>query len=436
LGVQVIVTHDMADFDALASAVAAQKLHPAAHIVLGRRLGQEVRGYLALHKDRFRTLNLSELSPQAVSHVVVVDVRRKSRLGDFAELLARAERGDVEVSVYDHHPAADDDLVATHELVEPVGSTTTVLLEQMIDRGLVLDDVEATLLALGIHADTGSLTYACTTARDAHALGWLLEQGVSLPVLARYLRPAFTLRQRRLLAHLLECLEVERIGHLDVAFVIAELPQAIDGFGEVVSEVSALTSHAAVVAVFGVGRGRVQVVARSRSALIDVGQAVQSIGGGGHAAAASATLKETEASQVMRDLRSFLRQRPPRARRVAELMTSPVHTVTRETLLGDVARSLANWRHTGVPVLQAGELVGIVSHRDVERAAGDGRLQLPVSSCMSQHVETIGADAAPEEALRLMEQKDVGRLPVLRDGKLVGIVTRSDLLRILYGSSD
>lgn len=430
---EIIVTHDMADFDALAATVAAQKLHPGAVIVLGRRLGHEVREYLALHKDRFATSFYTDLEPEKVRHLIVVDVRRKSRLADFARVVERAEAGEVRVTLYDHHPAADDDLRADRSVVELVGSTTTLLVELMDDAGVVLDDVEATLLSLGIHADTGSLTYSATTARDAHALGRLLEQGASLPVMSRYLRAPFSEAQRALLADLLGALEVERVGHLDVAFVFRDLPRAVDGFAEVVTELAELSGHAAVFAVFGLGGKRTQIVARSRSPLVDAGARVAALGGGGHPGAASAMLKHGDSLGVLAELRAEVRAHPPEARRVAELMSSPVRTVPPSLPLREVARSLATWRHTGVPVVRDGELVGIVSRRDVERAERDGRLSLPVSSSMTHKLHTVDADEAPERALSLMQEHDVGRLPVLRDGRLVGIVTRSDLRRMLYG---
>jgi tRNA nucleotidyltransferase (CCA-adding enzyme) len=435
-GVQVIVTHDMADFDALASCVAAQKLHPEATIVLGRRVGQEVRGYLALHKDRFRTLTLRELEPDRVRHLIVVDVRRKSRLGDYRSLLERAERDDVRVTVYDHHPAAEDDLAADEECVEPVGSASTLLVERMIDRGIAVDEVEATLFALGIHADTGSLTYAGTTPRDARALGWLMEQGASLVVLARYLEPAFTEDQRRALALVLDALKEEALGPLRLAFAAVELAHPVNGCAEVVSEVSALTGFDAVFVAFDVGKKRVQLVARSRSPRCDVGQIVSSVGGGGHAAAASGVLKHADAEEVLDDLRRAAREQPARVLRMADVMTSPVHCLRPDTPLSEARASLGAWRHTGAPVLDGGALVGIVSHRDLERAEHSERPGVAVKSCMSREVHSIDFDASPNQALDTMVKLDVGRLPVLRRGRLVGIVTRSDLLRMLYREGD
>ncbi len=142
---EIIVTHDMADFDAFAATVAAQLLYPSAIIVLGRRLSHEVREYLTLHKDRFRTAFYTELDPTRVRHLIIVDVRRKSRLQDFAEVVARGEAGEIQVSVYDHHPAAEDDVRADHLCVARVGSATTLLVELMRERGEAIDAVTAML---------------------------------------------------------------------------------------------------------------------------------------------------------------------------------------------------------------------------------------------------------------------------------------------------
>ncbi len=113
-------------------------------------------------------------------------------------------------------------------------------------------------------------------------------------------------------------------------------------------------------------------------------------------------------------------------------MSSPVTSVAPDLPLRELAESLRTWRHTGVPVLRDGHLAGIISRRDVEKAAKDDRLHLPVASCMSSNVRTTEPDAVLEEALELMVQHDVGRLPVLRNERVVGIVTRTDILRFLY----
>lgn len=430
---EIIVTHELADFDGFAAAVAAQKLYPGAAIVRGRRLGSGLREFMTLHKDRFRTLATGELDQDAVTRLVLVDVRRASRLADFAPLLARASAGAVDVHVYDHHGAADDDVAASLEVVEPVGSATTLLVEALRVREVGIDPVEATLMSLGIHADTGSLTYAQTTARDAVALGWLLDQGVSLPVQRRYLRGGFTPEQRDLLTRVLGSVERVRVAGVGVGFAIVPLEQAFTGFDAVASEAVDLEGLGVLFALFPIAGKRTQVIARSRTPACDVGRVLAELGGGGHAAAGAAVVRDGNGSRVRARIQSLVEAVLPRPRVVADVMSSPVRSVAPELPLATLGESLAVWRHTGVPVLDAGRLVGIVSHRDVERAAREGRLAAPVSSCMTRNVVTAAPATPLSEALATMEEHDVGRLPVLRDGRLVGILSRADALAVLYG---
>ena len=432
---EIIVTHDMADFDGVASAVLAQRLHPGATIVLGRRLSPGVREFMALHKDRFSYRRHPDVDTAEITRLIAVDVRRAGRLADFSEVLDRLrEPGhEIQVHVWDHHAAAADDLPGDVVHVEPVGATVTLLVEEIRRRGERLDPAEATLCALAIHSDTGSLTYPTTSPRDAEALAWLLGLGANLKLLQRYLKQAFSLAQREVLARLLGGVELEWIGGVGVGFAIIPMEHAVDGLADVTTEAIDLLGHPALFAIFPVGSRRVQVVARARAGCVDVGAALEALGGGGHRAAASAILKEGDPEGVRRRILEALRADPPRPRVVAELMSSPVRTVRPELSLSLLADSLTTWHHTGVPVVSDQGLVGIVSRRDVRSAERDGRLHLPVSSCMTHRVRTTTPETTLDEALATMVEGDVGRLPVLRGEHLVGILSRTDVLRVLYG---
>jgi len=430
-----LVTHDNADFDALGALVAARKLYPEGVMVLGTGGGgAELQAFLAVHRDRFPTVGMGDVDVAAVRRVVLVDVRRAGRLKGYGPLAARLARGDpgLEVHIYDHHPAAPDDLHGAVEVVAPVGSATTLLVETIRERGVAIDALEATLLCLGIHADTGSLTFAGTTARDAAAVTWLLGQGVALPVLNRYLRPRFTAAQRALLARMLGAAEVHRVGGVDVALVEARLERGTSGLDELTSQLAALEGHPVLFALYGGEDPRVQVIARARVPWVNVGRVLSTLGGGGHGAAGSAVVKDTTFAEVRARILAALAADPPRPCTARDLMSSPVHTVTPRTTLRALRASLSAWHHTGAPVVDEGRLLGIVSHRDVDAADRHGKLDRPVSSRMSRDVITVTPDTPLDDALTLMEQRDVGRLPVLAEGRLLGILTRTDVLRALY----
>lgn len=432
--VDLIVTHASADFDAFASAMAARKLYPGATVVMTSGLARGVREFASLHRDRFPWLAPRDVDLSAVRRLVVVDVRRKARLRPLAELLARVERGELEVHVWDHHPASPDDLPADFAHVEPVGSAMTLLVEAMRARGLEVDPIEATLFALGIHADTGSMQYATTSPRDAEALAWLLGRGASLRVMSRFLSVPFSSQQRSVLATALDALETTRAGGLRVTIASVELDVIPEGLDEVASELFRLEMpHALFLVATSASTGRASVIARAREGTFDVAAVLAPLGGGGHATAAAASPRGRDLRAIVEALRAELSREAPRPLRVYDVMSSPVRTVAPDHPLARLREELPSWGHTGVPVTRDGALVGMISSDDIERAARENRLHLSAASCMSAPVRTVEPSTTLEEALETMMRHRIGRLPVMRDGRVIGIVTRSDVRAVLYG---
>ncbi|MCA9561982.1 MAG: CBS domain-containing protein [Myxococcales bacterium] len=432
-----IVTHANTDFDALAAQIAASKLYPGA--VLGRtaRVSRHVRDFLALHKDRFALTPANEVPFQEITRIILVDVRRRSRLSEYASILDRVPTGGVEVHVWDHHDPSPDDIPGVFERVEAVGSVTTLLVEEIRRRDLHVDAVEATLLALGVYADTGSLTYVATTARDARAAAWLLARGASLKMVRRYLKTPLTDQHRTVLGSVLGDVELIELSGVRVGLVCHEVEKPVSGLAEVANALLDSGDFEALFALFPrAGKPRVQVIARSRVPYLDVGEVMQHLGGGGYGAAAAADVKGATGPQVREQIIAFLRQHPPKPHLVRHFMSSPVVVVEADQTLREArARFHARAIH-GAPVLRDGKLCGVISLRDIGRAERSDKLDLPVSSHMSHEVKTAGVDDLLERSLDLMVEADIGRLPVLEDDAIVGIITRSDLLKVLYPSKD
>ncbi|MBK9215965.1 MAG: CBS domain-containing protein [Chloracidobacterium sp.] len=120
---------------------------------------------------------------------------------------------------------------------------------------------------------------------------------------------------------------------------------------------------------------------------------------------------------------------------VEQFMAVDLFTVRPEDIL-DLAASLMHWRHVRhVPVEDdAGRLLGIVSHRDLIKlmASGylDSRRPISVRDIMTTDLVTVEPETPTLTALELMREQNIGCLPVIRDGRLVGLVTAHDFLTV------
>ncbi len=77
-------------------------------------------------------------------------------------------------------------------------------------------------------------------------------------------------------------------------------------------------------------------------------------------------------------------------------------------------------------------LVGVISRRDFRKIKRDSQLKAPVKAFMSIKPMTIDIRHSPIQAAHLMVKHDIGRLPVMQDGEMVGIITRSDAMLYFY----
>jgi acetoin utilization protein AcuB len=114
-------------------------------------------------------------------------------------------------------------------------------------------------------------------------------------------------------------------------------------------------------------------------------------------------------------------------------MTPHPVTVTPQDTLATAQQKMTAGRFRRLPVVQDGTLVGILTDRDIRRHVGkEGRTQ--VMAAMTEHPLTVSPSSTIEEAVRLMLRRQISGLPVVEDGRLVGIVTTSDVLRVFLAA--
>jgi CBS domain-containing protein/anti-sigma regulatory factor (Ser/Thr protein kinase) len=119
--------------------------------------------------------------------------------------------------------------------------------------------------------------------------------------------------------------------------------------------------------------------------------------------------------------------------RVQQAMTKQVITVEPENTMEDVSRILNEHRHSGMPVMEGEEMVGIVSVEDLIRSFQEGKSSQPVKQWMSKNVTTLCADEPLVHAVHKLEVHGYGRFPVIdrKTRALVGILTKVDIIRCL-----
>ena len=128
--------------------------------------------------------------------------------------------------------------------------------------------------------------------------------------------------------------------------------------------------------------------------------------------------------------------------RVRHLMSDRVYSVGPDDDLATVRDLMDDHEIRHVPVVDRdGDLIGLVSHRDLLRAALIERADIPVvlergllesmhvRDVMTTYIETVGPDLELAEAARLLESSRFGSLPVADNGHLIGILTEADFVR-------
>ena len=426
---QIVTTHKNADFDAFASVIAATLLFPDALAVLPKTLNPNVKAFLSIHKDLFVTYTPADVDLKAVERLIVVDANSWNRLDRMEPLKGRPG---LEVLVWDHH-VEKGTIHAAGGRREAVGATTTLMVRELRATRKPLTPMQATLLLAGIYEDTGNLTFPATTAQDVRAAAWLLDRRADLNILSTFLKPAYSEKHKAMLFRMLEHAKRTKVKGHRISINKTAIDGHIDSLAVVVRMYMEILNVDAAFGIFSdPAKDRCLVIGRSQSEGLDVGAIMRSMGGGGHPRAGAAQIKSANPDAVENWIQELIQGNQQASVQVSDLMSFPVCAVTSATRMEEVAMLLRQKGITGIPVIDAGRITGMISRRDFTRVRKESQLKSPVKAFMSTEVRTIAPGQSPMRAAEIMVKHDVGRLPVVDNGQVIGIVTRSDVMRYFY----
>lgn len=417
----VILTHENTDFDAIAAMLGAWKLYPGALPVMPRRPNRNVRDFLTLYWDELPFIRAEDLPRRAVERATVVDTQV------FAAVKGMSPA--TEIQIIDHHPLSRQPEPRMTIHTEEVGATTTILVERISQASLSVTPIEATLLLLGIYEDTGSLSYLTTTPRDVRAAAWLMEQGANLAVVNDFLHQPISEEQRQLYHQLVQNAEPYQFSGQAVIVATARAGGQVEEIATLAHMLRDLYDPDALFVLVQMD-DRIQLVARSTSDAVDVAVIAEAFGGGGHGKAAAALIRGTSLKDVHDRLIDLLQRHVKPRVTVAEIMSFGVHTLESTATVAEAAALMSRLGHEGFPVVEEGRVVGILTRREIDRAMQLKLGDAPVSLYMTPGEIVVEPESSIEQLQRVMMQYGVGQVPVVKDGQPIGIVTRTDLLKL------
>ena len=427
---EVIISHQSTDFDSLAAMVAAKKIYKDALLVFTGAIERNVRKFISIYGDLIEITPLKKIKIEEINKLIIVDTRIKRRIGPFANVI---NKRDLEIHIYDHHPSTADDIKGDINAIEEVGATTTIMLKKIRKMNLEISPIEATLFALGIYEDTGSLTFSTTTIDDINSISYLFDKGIKLKVVANFINIGLSLTQKKLLNKLLLSSKEISCKGIRINMAKAEVKNYTEGLALLTHRLIEIENSDVFFTIVKMAE-RIYIVGRSRTNSVDVDEVLKELGGGGHFQAASAVVKDLSLDELENKLIRILEKKVRAGIVAKDIMSSPIKTVNTLASIEETKKILLRYGHNGIPVVEAGELKGIITMQEVNKAKQHGLGKELVSKYMSDQVVTVKLNTPLTEIQELMINYDIGRILVVsQEDKLVGIITRTDLIRNLYG---
>ncbi len=436
-GLTVITTHINADFDAMASMLAAQKLYPGAVAVFPGSQEKNLRNFFIKSMVYlFNMVDIKDIELAAVKKLVLVDTRQVNRIGKFSAIL---NRPDVDIHIYDHHPSMGGDIQGHYEVLRLTGSTVTILTEILREKNIDISPDEATIMCLGIYEDTGSFTFPSTTEIDFNAAAFLLSKGANLNVVSNLISREISPEQVGLLNDMIQAASRYNINGIEIVITSVSTDNYVSDFAFLVHKMVKMENLDAIFAIARMA-DKIYLVARSRISEVDVGAILTPLGGGGHTFAAAATVKEKTLAQIENELIEILYKKIKSRNRAKDLMSSPAITIGVDVSCKDAGDLLTRYNINALLVIKRENdkenIQGFITRQIIEKAMFHGLDHIPVKEYMTTELVSVKSNAELSEIQDKIIESKQRILPVIDNGIILGVITRTDLLNVLVRQSN
>ncbi len=446
-----ITCHENADFDAFASLIGASLIYPDAILLFPGTQENNLQRYIdEVAREHYSIISPKELKNsqeliESIDRVVIVDTRQSSRLLHIQEVL---ELKKAKIIVWDHHPPSEDDIEADEEHIEQIGAVSSLISLELLQKDNPyknISSIEATLLSLGIHIDTGSFTYVSTTEKDFKAASLLWKVGIDAQQIRLYMRTELTPSHIKALNELLETAEYHEIVDQKIVIASTSSDDYIHDFALLAPRFMEMQPCKVFFALAQMAE-KIQVLARSTEANLNVGAVCSAIGGGGHEFAASASVKNMPISEVKDLLIKEIYLQLNLHKLASTLMTTPVVRVYENTSMGEASTIMIRYGLKAVPVFKINTrtCIGWITQEQASRGAQLNHLtsESSVALYMQREFKVISLKAHLQDIMDIIIGEKQRLLPVVNSPEVdltqeellqfptVGVITRTDLIRL------
>jgi len=410
---KVIILEEGADLDALSCAYGLLLLYEDAYLLRPSYLSKRASEVLSSFSDRFRT---PEELPEKFDLLLVDSHNYEEYLKSFGDRIR-------DIYIYDHHPKAPKGFKGK---VDSVGSCTTLVVEELMEKEIEIDSLSATLLAFGIYEDTGMLTYEGTTYRDAKAIAWLLERGLNLSLLRKSLSGGISKEEIDLLSKHMVSLESLYVDGKKISLVVLRMEEYKPDILSLLYELKEIKESSAFFVIVEAG-GKSYLFGRSIRGEFDVSAVLESFGGGGHEFASAGKFEGVPAERLKGLLEALLKgEKVPL--KVKEIMSYPPFLIHEDMDVDLALLELSQRNYAGAPVIDdRGRLVGIVYKKNLLKAQRHG-IKGKVKDFMVEEFHTLELEDFIWKAEEILSKYGEKLIPVVEKDRVVGVITRMDLL--------
>lgn len=430
----VIIAHEQADFDALGAMLGAYLLNKQAIPILPRRLNLNVRNFLTLYGTELPFVDRHNLPKEPIRSVTLVDTQSLYSL--------KGMTPKTKINVLDHHSLRPDLPETWKVTIEQLGACTTLFVEDLRKTSNKLNVIQATLLLIGIYEDTGSLSFVSTTPRDIKAVVYLMEQGANLQIAGKHLNPPLSSEQRKVYDRLLTSAKDHNIQGQKIIIACTDAMEMSDEISSIAHKLCDLLDPDALFIFVKTAEG-IRLVARSTTDRVNVAEIASHFGGGGHDRAAAALIypdptddqKNNSLDIITQELLQVLTKliQPPIT--IKQIMSRRPLVLSPNKSAQEAAQLIQRYGYEGYPVVDNGKVIGLLTRHAVDRALAH-KLNLSIGSLMEAGEVHVRPHDSVTYLQRVIASTGWGQVPVIdpTDGEVIGIVTRTDLLKTMAGN--